>query len=166
MEIVKYLTITLFYFLLWMLIAYWIHRIAHIPHKYNFLFKIHLAHHKYEYGKPSWPRWHEYFLWYGDLRSSLDVWITLTFPAMVITLIDPRHGIILLIINYIYEVFLGGDVLDHNPKIRGRITKIFAWGQFHLTHHRNVRKNYSFYITLWDHIFRTAIIKDKNKGRG
>lgn len=159
-KVLEYVAIFGGYFLIWTLYSYWVHRLAHIPSKRNILFKIHIEHHKAEYGNPSWPRWQEYFLWYGNWRASADVWITLMLPGIVISIFDPLHGLPMLIFLYLYEVFLGGDVLDHNPNIDGRLTRILALGQYHLRHHRNVRKNYSFYITLWDYVFRTHTLKD------
>lgn len=162
MSIISYVLITVFYFFVWTLCTYWMHRLSHISHKYNFLFKLHLAHHKEYSVRPSWPKWYEYFLWRGTLKETIDDLITLSMPPVIITIFDPYHGVSLLIIHYIYEVFLG-PLLDHNPKVRGKITKLLPFGQFHLTHHRNVKKNYSFYITFWDYVFRTASLKDINR---
>ena len=60
-----------------------------------------------------------------------------------------------MVFHYVYEVFLSRTVLDHNPKITGKITRFISIGSFHLKHHTNVRCNFSFYITLWDYLFKT-----------
>lgn len=152
----------IFYFMLWTLCSYWIHRIAHIPHKKNILFKVHQAHHMVQYGESYMPSWGSFFFWFGSWKASLDVWISLTLPVVIIAIIDPVPGITLLIFHYVYEVFFSSNVLDHNPKIKGMVTRIFAIGQYHLQHHRVQRWNYSFFITLWDHVFRTVKKSGKN----
>lgn len=154
------------YFLLWTLYSYLIHLIAHKRFKYNFLMYFHIKHHAYNYDDSFWPPWHDYFFWFGDFRSSMDVYLTFTLPLIILTIVDPLPGAILLGFHYIYEVFLSRTVLDHNPKISGKITKFIPIGQFHLKHHRYVRCNYSFYITLWDYLFKTdenSMVKNKQK---
>ncbi|MBD1372684.1 sterol desaturase family protein [Hazenella sp. IB182357] len=151
------------YYLLCTLYSYLIHRLAHIPNKKNILFRIHADHHKNKYddSKPSFPDLSHYFFWFGSWYASLDVWITLTLPILVITLFDPIPGIVLLILHYVYEVFLAATVLDHNPRIKGVITKYLAIGEFHLKHHYFIKGNYGFYITLWDYVFGTVHSKKR-----
>ncbi|MCV9888129.1 sterol desaturase family protein [Metabacillus halosaccharovorans] len=144
------------YFLIWSLYSYVIHRIAHIPSKKNPLLKIHLVHHRVKYDDSFLPEWPNFFFWFGSWRASLDVWITLTFPVVIIAIIDPVPGVILLVFHYFYEVFLAGNVVDHNPNIKGRITRYFAIGQYHVRHHEVYRANYGFFITLWDRLFGTV----------
>lgn len=143
------------YFLLWTLWSYTMHVIAHTNFKYNFIRYFHLKHHAYNYGDSNLPPWHDYFFWFGEWRSSMDVYITFTIPLIILTIFDPVYGGILLAFHYVYEVFLSRNVLDHNPNITGNITRFIPIGKFHLCHHRNVKCNFSFYITLWDYLFRT-----------
>lgn len=144
------------YFILWTLYSYTIHRIAHIPSKKNPLYKVHHVHHRVKYDPAkSLPELSNYFFWFGSWYASLDVWITFTLPLVILVIIDPVPGIVLLVIHYLYEVFLSGNVIDHNPNIKGKITRIFAVGEYHLHHHKVYRKNYAFFITLWDHVFGT-----------
>ena len=149
-----------FAFLLWTFMIYWLHRWAHISHRLNPLWQIHRAHHAIIYlGKQPTvlrPRWYQYFFWLGDWRASIDVIISMTLPAILIACIWPRYGIPLLVFHYFYEVFFSEYVLDHNPRIQGKITQIFAWGDFHLFHHMAPRKNFCLIITLWDRVFGTA----------
>ncbi|MGQ4665510.1 sterol desaturase family protein [Metabacillus halosaccharovorans] len=144
------------YFLIWSLYSYVIHRIAHIPSKKNPLLKIHLVHHRVKYDDSFLPEWPNFFFWFGSWRASLDVWITLTLPVVIIAIIDPVPGVILLVFHYFYEVFLAGNVVDHNPNIKGKITRYFAIGQYHVRHHEVYRANYGFFITLWDRLFGTV----------
>ncbi|WP_270171054.1 sterol desaturase family protein [Paenibacillus sp. SYP-B4298] len=143
------------YFLLWTLYSYMMHVIAHIPHKRNVLHKIHLAHHRYDYGDSKWPPWHDFFFWFGGWKESLDVWITFTLPILVLIWFDPVYGICLFGFHYIYEIFLSRNVLDHNPRLTGAYTNVIPVGQFHLKHHKFYKCNYSFFISIWDYLFRT-----------
>lgn len=154
-----------FCFLLWTLASYALHRLAHVKSPYNPLFKIHLAHHKAEYGKEKnydfkWPGWRSFVLWFGDLQSTLDVWITLIIPAIVVSILFTQTHFTVLIGVYLYEVFLSEHNLDHNPEITGPITRVLAIGQYHLTHHHYPKYNYGLYLTLWDIVFITTRPKD------
>lgn len=142
-------------FILWTLYSYVMHVIAHSKVKYNFLKYFHVMHHAYRYGESKLPPWHDYFFWFGCWRSSMDVYLTFTLPLIVLTIFAPKHGMILLAFHYIYEVFLSRNVLDHNEKIDGFITKFIPIGKFHLAHHKYVKCNYSFFISAWDYLFNT-----------
>jgi sterol desaturase/sphingolipid hydroxylase (fatty acid hydroxylase superfamily) len=95
------------------------------------------------------------FFWYFESPiETLNVLIYTVGLAMVVY-IDPTYGWPLIPFNYIYEIFLADGVLDHNPKITGRITKFLAIGAFHLRHHKKPDCNYAQYITFWDKVFGT-----------
>jgi sterol desaturase/sphingolipid hydroxylase (fatty acid hydroxylase superfamily) len=98
-----------------------------------------------------------------------------TFPVLVLCYFFPSYAWPVLLFHYIYEVFLSGLALDHNILIKGKITRFFAWGDYHLYHHVDLHKNYGLVLTLWDHVFGSAktpaegFIKDrieKRKARG
>lgn len=146
------------YFLLWGLWSYGMHVFAHsrVRRRFNFMKTLHFKHHAYNYGASKWPPWHDYFFWFGDWRSSMDVYVTFTIPLVVLALLDPVPGCILLGFHYVYEVFLSRNVLDHNPNITGPITKLVPIGIYHMRHHRDVHCNFAFYLTLWDHVFGTT----------
>ena len=147
--------------LLWTFIIYWMHRLAHIHHPRNPLWQLHRAHHAIGYlsapSQSTWPRFGQFLLWLGSWRASLDVIVSMTIPAIVIAIIIPRYGVPLLIFHYFYELFCSEYALDHNPNIQGGITRVFAWGDFHLLHHMTPRNNFCLIITLWDRVFRTAV---------
>ena len=146
--------------LLWTFIAYWLHRLSHISHPNNPLWQIHRAHHKIPYlSEPTGsilPRFGQFFLWLGSWRASLDVIMVMTLPALLIAVAFPRYGIPLLVFHYFYEVFCSEYALDHNPQIKGKVVKYFAWGDFHLFHHVSPKKNFGLIITLWDRVFGTS----------
>ena len=147
--------------LAWTFIAYWLHRVSHISNPKNPLWKIHCAHHRIPYlSEPTGskvPKIGQFFLWLGSWRTSLDVIIVLTLPALVFAITLPRYGIPLLIFHYLYEVFLSEYALDHNPRIKGALTRYFAWGDFHLYHHIAPKNNFGLMITLWDRVFNTSV---------
>lgn len=115
-----------------------------------------MPHHSYNYGVSKWPPIEDYFFWFGSWKSTLDVWIVFTLPLVALLFVNRDVAIVLLIFHYIYEVFLSKNVLDHNPKITSKITKIIPVGIFHLDHHKYFKCNYSFYISLWDYLFGTT----------
>jgi sterol desaturase/sphingolipid hydroxylase (fatty acid hydroxylase superfamily) len=146
------------YFLLWTLWSYAIHALAHskLRRRFNLVKLVHVKHHAYDYGASKWPPWHDYLFWFGDWRSSMDIYIMFTIPLIVLTIFDPAYGGTLLGFHYFYELFLARNVLDHNPDITGPITKVLAIGNYHLGHHREVHCNFSFFFTFWDHVFGTT----------
>ena len=147
-------------FLLWTFVIYWMHRFSHVRWRWNPLWKVHRAHHLHPYLRcyepAGWPKVGQWFLWLGDWQSSLDVIVQMTIPLLVIAWFMPDVGLPLLAFHYIYEVFLSENQLDHNPKITGRVTRWFAWGDFHLQHHVHPKQNIGLMITLWDRLFGTA----------
>lgn len=153
------------YFMLWGLWSYAMHALAHskVKRELNFMRYLHMKHHAYEYDDSKWPPWHDYFFWFGNWRSSLDVYITFTLPLVALALYDPVPGCILLGFHYVYEVFLSRNVLDHNPNITGPITKVISIGSYHMHHHSDVHSNLSFYLTFWDHVFGTTEAKLKRR---
>lgn len=147
-------------FLVWTLVMYWLHRWSHAHHRRNPLWWIHAAHHRIPYlSRPpdsKLPRWPQFLLWLGNWRASLDVLLVMTLPLVIIAFIAPQYGIPLLVFHYFYEIFFSEYLLDHNPRIHGRITHTFAWGDYHLHHHAHPRRNFGLMITLWDRVFGTA----------
>jgi sterol desaturase/sphingolipid hydroxylase (fatty acid hydroxylase superfamily) len=144
----------------WTFLVYWMHRLSHIHSPKNPLWQLHRAHHTVPYlSEPTgsaWPKLGQFVLWLGHWKTSLDVIVVMTLPAILIAVIAPRYGIPILIFHYLYEIFCSEYSLDHNPKVTGTITKYFAWGDFHLFHHMSPKKNYGLVITLWDRVFSTA----------
>lgn len=147
-------------FLLWTLAVYAMHRLAHWRHRWNLLFSLHRKHHSHpylrEYVPPGWPHWKQWLLWLGDWQSSLDVLVSMTLPALLIAFWMPEVGIPILLFHYFYELFASEHQLDHNPRISGRLTHWFAWGDYHLHHHSHPLHNFGLMITLWDRVFGTA----------
>ena len=150
-----FLFVTLF--LLWTLLVYLMHRLAHIRHRANVLYYFHVAHHKVDYLKERNRKFKWYYLlfYFGGIRETLDVILILTIPLLIVCFIYPPLAVFLIGFHYIYEVFLSEGLLDHNPSVKGKVTQFFSWGNYHLTHHKTWRYNFSLMITLWDYVFKT-----------
>jgi len=159
-QVLVYLAGLLASFGLWTFAIYWLHRFSHIHHRYNPLWWIHRAHHAEPYlradSRPQWPKLGQYFFWLGGWRLSLDVVLVMTLPLLIIAWMQPQYGVPLLVFHYFYEVFLSESVLDHNPRITNRYTRWFAWGDFHLHHHVNLKRNFGLMCGFWDFLFATA----------
>jgi sterol desaturase/sphingolipid hydroxylase (fatty acid hydroxylase superfamily) len=143
--------------LLWLGLAYGIHRLAHWPARWNRLQRWHASHHSPQYFRRTQRlRWHHLLLCFGSPAETLDIWVTLTLPALLICLIWPTQGSVLFAFHYVYEILCSDARLDHNPGLQGPLTRVFAWGDYHLRHHSNPSCNYGLILTLWDRLFATA----------
>jgi len=156
-DAIIWLTRLLLVVCIWTLVYYFLHRVAHIRHKRNWLHKLHIIHHRTDY-RNGGSRFRPGFLlfYFGDIRATLDTLLMMTIPLVVITAFFPDQGIWVILWHYINEVFLAERILEHNPRLEGRLTRIFAWGTFHLKHHKNPRTNFGLLTTFWDNIFNTA----------
>lgn len=143
-------------FLVWTLCIYWLHRLGHFARSWNPLYHIHSAHHNIEYRET--VRFHpsQLLFWQGSWKCTADVLITMTLPLVCITVAFPEYGVVLLVVHYVYETFFSESVLDHNPKLCGVYTLVFAWGTYHLEHHARPYRHFGLMITLWDYVFGTA----------
>lgn len=141
----------------WTLISYAMHWFAHQPSAPRWIQRGHWEHHRlYTQNRPTRFDWRELFLFFDNWQHTLDTWLTLTLPAIVVSFsIGGTAGWLLFGLHYVHEVFFGGDRLDHNANITGTVTRFFAIGQTHLEHHRNPRVNYGFVLTMWDRVFGT-----------
>jgi sterol desaturase/sphingolipid hydroxylase (fatty acid hydroxylase superfamily) len=101
-------------------------------------------------------RWHHFLLCFGSVSETLDIWFTLTLPLLVISLVLPVQGAALLVFHYLYEIFCSDSQLDHNPSLSGPLTRVFAWGEYHLRHHSNPSRNFGLILTFWDRMFASA----------
>ncbi len=138
--------------------VYFMHFLAHRKSKYNILNKIHRAHHRINYKNGGSNFKWQFLYWnFGDIRITLDLLMTITIPLLTLTFLFPSQGLVLLILHYCDEVFLSEKLLDHNPNVKGRVNKFWVWGQYHLNHHKNPRKNFSFIFTFWDKLFGTQM---------
>ncbi len=156
-EVLKFIGV----YLIWNCNAYFMHRLGHLRSKYNIFYKIHIAHHKRKYNAKSHVENVKitpatFVLWFGTFKETIDVWIVLFIPAVILAFIFGGSAWLLVFLVYFYEVFLSEGRLDHNPYLVNKfILKYFAWGQQHLEHHRDVAVNFGFHFMLYDFLFRT-----------
>ncbi len=146
----------LYWFIIWSFVVYFLHYLAHTKY-IPLLNKIHSYHHKINYFSPKNQKWNWkiLFLYYGWIYETLDVWIIVTIPLLIIVFWLWWNSIYLILFHYLYEVFLNLK-LDHNPNLKWKITKFFAIGSFHMKHHLDPFCNYWLFITFWDYLFNTA----------
>ena len=121
---------------------------------------MHREHHKNIYeGKRNFPDIYSFFFWFGSWKKTLDVLIMFTFPALLYSFLLGGSAYWLIIFHYLYEVFFADELLELNKQIKGKITKYFAIGDYHMDHHRRMVGNYSSIFVFWDFIFGTKLPK-------
>jgi hypothetical protein len=65
--------------LVWLGMAYGIHRLAHCSASWNLLHRLHAVHHQPSYLCRSRKlRWHHSLFCFGSVSETLDIWFTLT----------------------------------------------------------------------------------------
>jgi len=144
-------------FMVWLGMAYGIHRLAHWSTPWNLLHRLHAVHHQPGYLRQTRRlRWHHFLLCFGSVSETLDIWFTLTLPLLLISLVLPVQGAMLLVFHYLYEIFCSDSQLDHNPSLSCPLTRVFAWGDYHLRHHSNPTGNFGLILTFGDHLFASA----------
>jgi sterol desaturase/sphingolipid hydroxylase (fatty acid hydroxylase superfamily) len=166
LELARWFALFIAALLAWTAIAYGIHRLAHLGGRWNLLHTLHRAHHAPGYLlRPRPLRWHHLLFWFDTTAETLDVWFTLTLPALLIAALFPAQGPALLSLHYLYEILLSDGRLDHNPAIKGPITRVLACGTYHLQHHSNPNRHYGLILTLWDHVFGSTACGRDPKSR-
>jgi sterol desaturase/sphingolipid hydroxylase (fatty acid hydroxylase superfamily) len=136
----------IFYFLLWTLVLYVLHRIIHVT---PVLKNAHWDHHKYiNLHETSW-HWSNLFLFNDTWISTLDLWISEVVPTLIFAWLTGQWWI--AVFYYVWAAFFQ-ESLEHNKQINWYP---FTSGQWHLTHHRQMNKNYGLFIPLWDRLFST-----------
>jgi len=142
----------IFYFFIWTLTLYWIHRISH---KFLFLKKYHVDHHQFIIKKitenqvPTKWHWNNLFLFNDNWKSTGDLWLTEVVPTFLFSLITGQWWI--MIFYYLWAAFVQ-EIIEHNPNFD---IPVLTSGKWHLLHHTTGVKNYSLFFPLWDIIFKT-----------
>lgn len=133
-------------FLVWTLVLYWIHRLAHIS---KTIMKFHGDHHRYvNLHGTSW-RWNNLLLFNDNWKSTIDLWITEVIPTILFSLIFNAWWI--FIFYWIWAALIQ-EIVEHHPRIN---IPLWSSGQWHLQHHKNPTVNFSLFFTIWDRIFKT-----------
>ena len=140
--------IYIFWFLLWTLVIYIVHRIAHIV---PVIKEIHYEHHRFikENVAPTW-HWSNIFLFQDNWKSTGDVWITEILPTILFCFITQQWWI--AIFFYFWSAFIQ-ESIEHNPKFD--MFPFSTSGKWHLIHHNRCSYNYGIFHPVWDRLFRT-----------
>lgn len=134
------------WFFAWTCLLYWVHRLSHVIPGMR---KIHWGHHQYvNEGQPKWM-WQNMLLYSDDWIGTADLFMTEVIPTLVFCYFTGQWWI--FGIYYIWTAFIQ-EWVEHNPNFN---VWPFSSGKWHLIHHKNWRKNYSIYFTLWDRVFGT-----------
>lgn len=134
-----------FYFLLWTLILYWIHRLGH---RLFFVKDLHLDHHRYVLQHNVGWHWSNLFLFNDNLKSTLDLWITEVIPTLIFSYATGQWWI--SIFYYLWAALIQ-ESIEHNKDFD---LPILTSGKWHLLHHRS-KCNYGLFTPVWDIVFRT-----------
>lgn len=135
----------IFYFLLWTLMLYWIHRIGHLV---PVIRTIHLHHHRFILTNTTSWHWSNLLLFNDDWTSTVDLWITEVIPTAIFSIVTGHYWI--SVFYYIWAAFIQ-ESIEHNDRVS---LPILTSGKWHLIHHHSLH-NYGLFYPLWDIVFGT-----------
>lgn len=136
------------YFLLWTLLLYIIHRLAHVLPVFRYY---HLDHHKViNLNEVKWE-WNNLLLYNDTAKSTVDLWLTEVIPTIVFSYLTSQWWI--LIFYYVWAAFIQ-ERIEHNKNFN---IPILTAGKWHLVHHKKGNYNYGLFFSIWDRLFRTNL---------
>jgi sterol desaturase/sphingolipid hydroxylase (fatty acid hydroxylase superfamily) len=139
----------LFYFFLWTLMIYWIHRLSH-SYRIPILSNFHREHHKFVANNKITWKFNNLFLFNDNWPSTIDFWLTEVIPTIIFSVITGQYW--LLLAFYIYAACLQ-EWIEHNEKFNAY--PLHTSGQWHMLHHTSYPCNFGIGTPLWDYMFRT-----------
>lgn len=147
---ILFLILNLMYFMLWTLVLYVMHVLAHrIP----FLWYYHSDHHlQVENNNVGVWKWTNLFLYIDTWKTTVDQWMTEVIPTFIFSLIT---GAWWIFIGYWIWSATFQEIVEHNSKID--IYPLEVSGKWHLIHHTHHDKNYGIIHPLWDMTFGTTL---------
>ena len=135
-------------FLLWTLLIYWMHRLAHALPAMN---RFHMDHHKpVSYTPITGLHWKNAFLWFDTFESTADQWLTEVIPTILFAWFTGHWWI--AVFYYVWAAFIQ-EAIEHNPKFD--FYPYITSGKWHLIHHEHPDKNYGVFLPIWDMMFGT-----------
>lgn len=141
------------YFFLWLLVLYWVHRVAH---KLPVIKNWHWDHHVYIVKNGSSGRQLNNLVLFNDTwTSTLEMYVTEVIPTLLFSAITGQWWI--FVFYYVWAAFFQ-ETLEHNKHVN---VPVFTSGQWHLIHHRRPNKNYGLLFPIWDILFGTYKRVDK-----
>ena len=136
----------IFYFLLWTLMLYWIHRLAHVL---PFFRKYHFDHHKViNLNDVKWS-WNNFLLYNDTRKSTIDLWLTEVIPTIIFSLVTGQWWI--SVFYYLWAALIQ-ERIEHDKNFD---LPLLTSGKWHLVHHRNGAYNFGLFFSLWDRVFET-----------
>ena len=136
----------LFFFFLWTLLMYGMHRVMHSS---KLLGYFHIQHHKVINNKETKWHWNNVLLYNDDMKSTIDLWITDVAPTLIFCYFTGQWWI--FFVYYFYAAFFQENI-EHSFNVN---IPLISSGRWHLTHHKDSRYNYGFVFTFWDKLFKT-----------
>lgn len=138
----------IFNFILWTLVLYTCHRLAHsLP----FLWYYHQDHHvQISMATNKGHHWSNYFLFFDSWKSTIDQWLIEIIPTIVLCLV--LQDFFLLLFYYVWAVFIQ-EKIEHD--INFNFFPFLTSGKWHMVHHNYCDKNYGVFIFFWDWLFGT-----------
>jgi Delta7-sterol 5-desaturase len=137
----------MFAFLLWTLLLYGMHRVAHII---PFLRQYHNEHHRYVIEESTGWNWRNLFLYVDNFETTADQWLLEVIPTLIFSAITGHWWI--TVFYYFWAAFIQ-EVVEHNQKFD--LFPFLTSGRWHLYHHIDNSKNYGVFTFIWDLIFGT-----------
>lgn len=136
------------YFFLWLLVLYWVHRLAHVV---PYIKDIHWDHHRYVMRAKYGMRWklNNLLLYNDTTKSTVDLWITEVIPTLIFCYFTGHWWI--FIFYYVWAAFFQ-ESLEHDRDVD---MFLLTPGMWHLIHHRHPNLNFGIFISFWDIVFRT-----------
>jgi sterol desaturase/sphingolipid hydroxylase (fatty acid hydroxylase superfamily) len=142
------MTYLIFQLIVWSLLLYLCHRLAHIV---PFLWKYHQDHHLQIYKQTNkGHHWSNYFLFFDTWRSTIDQWLIEIIPTILLCLVFQDFTV--FIIYYVWAVCIQERV-EHN--YRFDVYPFLTSGKWHLVHHSEYTKNFGVFTPVWDILFKT-----------
>lgn len=136
----------IFYFFLWTLILYWIHRASH---QFRFLSILHRQHHKFVRENTITWHWSNIFLFNDNWPSTFDLWLTEVIPTVIFVIITQQWW---LGIGFYLWTALIQERIEHNKHFN---FPVLTSGKWHLLHHGHCACNYGIVTPFWDCVFNT-----------
>lgn len=135
-------------FLLWTLLIYFMHRLAHVLPGMTYF---HQDHHLQTDLKTNngW-HWSNIFLYNDTWKSTVDLWLTEVIPTLIFCYIFDVWW--LMVFYYLWSALVQ-EAVEHNLKIN--LYPFLTSGRWHMIHHKYANKNYGIFFPIWDIIFRT-----------
>lgn len=140
--------IYVFYFIVWTLILYLLHRLAHIN---SFLWQYHNDHHtQINFAQNKGKHWSNYFLFFDTWKSTVDQWLIEILPTIIFCMMI--NDWFIFVFYYFWAVWIQEKIKHDN---NFNIYPVLTSGQWHMVHHKYYGNNFGVFVPIWDILFKT-----------